>query len=52
LYILLSGRPPFDGKDDDAIIAKIKKGEFSFSSSNWVSVSSEAKHLIRRMLEY
>lgn len=27
LYILLSGKPPFDGKDDKEIIKKVKKGE-------------------------
>lgn len=51
LYILLCGFAPFDGKNDQQIYDKISKGEFSFKSAEWVSVSSEAKEMIRRMLE-
>jgi len=30
LYIMLSGFPPFNGKDDYEIIKNIRKGVFSF----------------------
>ena len=30
LYILLSGIPPFNGKDDEQIMAKVRKGKFDF----------------------
>lgn len=30
LYILLCGRPPFSGKDIQAILMSIKKGIFTF----------------------
>lgn len=51
MYILLSGGPPFDGNDDKKIADKIKKGEYQFASRQWVTVSAEAKGLIRKMLE-
>ena len=28
LYILLSGKPPFDGDDDDQITEKVAKGKY------------------------
>lgn len=43
LYILLSGKPPFDGETDDDIFESIKKGTYSLSSTQWLSVSPEAK---------
>ena len=30
MYVLLCGYPPFQGKDDDEIIANIVKGTFPF----------------------
>lgn len=32
LYILLSGRPPFDGKDDKEIVKKVRIGSYETSS--------------------
>ncbi len=34
LYILLSGRPPFDGKDREAVQAAIERG--AYSTDDWV----------------
>mmetsp|Transcript_3807 Transcript_3807/g.3603 ORF Transcript_3807/g.3603 Transcript_3807/m.3603 type:complete len:304 (+) Transcript_3807:20-931(+) len=50
LYIMLSGTPPFNGPDDDAIYANILKRPLSFSSSRWNFISKEAKDLIKLML--
>lgn len=30
MYILLCGEPPFNGDNDDKIMAKIMKGKFDF----------------------
>lgn len=51
LYILLCGYPPFYGRDANSIYNKILKGEFSFNSKEWSSVSKAAKDLIKRMLQ-
>ena len=50
LFIMLSGKPPFNGKNDSEILAKIKKGVFSFPAHEWSHVSPEAKDLIQSMI--
>ncbi|TPP61018.1 Calcium/calmodulin-dependent protein kinase (CaM kinase) II [Fasciola gigantica] len=50
LYLLLSGHPPFWGKSDSALQAKIVRGEYHYDASSWSSVSFEARDLIDRML--
>jgi calcium-dependent protein kinase len=34
LYILLSGRPPFDGKDDREIVRKVRIGHYDINSKS------------------
>lgn len=51
LYILLSGRPPFYGKSDEDILAKVRVGKYSFKGSEWRCISAEAKELITKMLD-
>lgn len=51
LYVLLSGFPPFDGPDDESILAKVKKGKYSISEG-WEGISAEAKDLVKKMLTY
>ena len=51
LYILLSGTPPFNGRNDKVIMENVAKGSFSFSSSEWKNVSNLAKDFITKMLE-
>lgn len=52
LYILLSGVPPFGGQTDEEIMKKVEKGAFSLAKEQFKDVSSEAKNLITKMLEY
>ena len=52
LYILLSGKPPFFGDDDKEILNSVKQGSYSLSGSEWKSISSDAKDLIKKMLIY
>jgi calcium-dependent protein kinase len=52
LYILLSGRPPFDGNDDRDIIKSVKQGQYSLSGPEWKSISKEALDIVKKMLTY
>ena len=52
LYILLSGKPPFDGKDDNQITDAVKAGSYRMDDKSWRDVSTDAKKLIKLMLTY
>ena len=47
LYILLCGRPPFDGENDDEILDNVAKGLYKISGPIWARVSSEGIDLIK-----
>jgi len=50
LYIFLSGDPPFNGPNDNAIYTKIAQMKFSFPKKKWKNISDEAKDLITHMI--
>ena len=52
MYILLCGYPPFNGKNDKAIMNRILKGKYVFLPDDWKYVSSSAKKLIGKSLVY
>jgi calcium-dependent protein kinase len=52
LYILLSGRPPFDGNDDKEIVKNVKIGQYSMAGQEWKNISKDAVELIKKMLTY
>lgn len=41
LYIMMCGRPPFGGSNDDQIIAKVRRGVFEFKPEHWSDKSPE-----------
>ncbi|MCO5581959.1 hypothetical protein L7F22_035848 [Adiantum nelumboides] len=51
LYILLSGVPPFWAETEQGIFNAILKGKLDLKSAPWPSISSEAKDLIKKMLQ-
>jgi len=51
LYILLSGMPPFPGKDDREILRKVKVGKYHFDDAVWMNISDDAKRFIKKMME-
>ncbi len=50
MYLMLSGRLPFDGNDPSAVIHKIVSGAYSLEGSAWREVSADAKDLLRKLL--
>ena len=52
LFLLLSGRLPFNGQDENEIFTKIKKCKYDMNDDVWKNISNEAKDLIKHMLVY
>ncbi len=50
LYVLVSGRAPFNGADDNAIIKKVVDMKFEFKWDGWKQISDDCKNLISSML--
>ncbi|KAF5836470.1 calcium-dependent protein kinase [Dunaliella salina] len=51
LYILLSGGPPFFGKDEETIFREIQHKQLDLENSGvWPSISDSAKALVSRLL--
>lgn len=50
LYLMLSGFPPFKGKDNTEILMNVYNGSFSFRNKIFKNISVEAKDLITRFL--
>ena len=50
LYILLSGKVPFPGRNELEIISNVIKGEFHFNHDAFKTVSADCKDLICHLL--
>jgi len=48
-YVLLTGRPPFHGRDNKEILKKIIRGKVTFSKST--KLSSSAKDFIKKLIK-
>ena len=51
MYILLSARPPFNGKDDYDIMNNVANGHYDLTKKPFDKVSDSAKDLIKKLLE-
>ena len=51
LYLMLTGVPPFNGENDDEILAKVKIGKYSIDTLIDAGASDEAIDLLTKMLE-
>ena len=50
MYILISGKPPFDGANDQEILENVSNANPDYSGPLWNKVSSEGKDLVRKLL--
>ena len=51
LYMLIVGRAPFDGMDDNEIIDKIKEGKYNSNHKKLLACSAEVQDLVKRLLD-
>lgn len=49
-YMLMSGIPPFNGKQQPDILSAILRGSISFDAPVWRTVSSDARNVILQLL--
>lgn len=50
MYIMLSGKVPFPGRNELEIINNVIKGEFHFNHDAFTNASAESKDLIKHLL--
>ena len=50
LYLLLSGKQPFEALNPEAVFEKVKEGKINFHGEEWDPVSEQAIDLISKML--
>jgi calcium-dependent protein kinase len=51
MFIMLSGKPPFGGKNNNDILNNVLHGTYDFSAPQWETISAEAKDLISNLLQ-
>ena len=51
MYILLTGKPPFNGDSDEEILKKIIQNHLDLEKYPWPVISLKAKDLIKKLLE-
>ena len=52
MYILLSGKPPFDGEEDSDILKKVKVGHYQTNIPELRRVSKEGLDLLKKLMTY
>jgi len=50
MYIMLSGTPPFTGKTDKQVLARVCTGAYSLNLDEFRTVTAEAKDLISKLM--
>lgn len=51
MYLMLTGVPPFNGEDDEEILAKIRVGKYSTETLIDAGASDEAIDLLTKLME-
>lgn len=52
LYLLLTGKPPFNGNSDQQILQKVYAGTYTMDIPEMAEISAAAKDLIKKMLTF
>mmetsp|Transcript_81234 Transcript_81234/g.252122 ORF Transcript_81234/g.252122 Transcript_81234/m.252122 type:complete len:517 (-) Transcript_81234:119-1669(-) len=51
MYTVLCGHPPFRGQNQSEVLAKVRKGRYTFSGKAWQRISQDAKNLVQKLME-
>lgn len=51
LYVMLSGRMPFYGRNDVEVLQRTATGEYAFPDREWKEISEDAKSLVKALLQ-
>jgi calcium/calmodulin-dependent protein kinase I len=51
LYVMLSGRMPFYGRDDVDVLRRTAQGKYTFPDREWSFISEDAKSLVKALLQ-
>ena len=49
-FILLSGTPPFGGRNEKGIMQNVAAGKYTFNGPAWKNVSDNGKNFIEKLL--
>jgi len=49
-FSILSGHPPFYGKDEQDLISKILSNNYDYNDDDWKGISVDSKKWIRKLL--
>jgi calcium-dependent protein kinase len=52
LYIMLTGTPPFNGRNDREILQRVQQGKYSVSHPAFKIISDDARDLLDKMLTF
>lgn len=50
MFIMLSGKPPFKGKNNNDILNSVLHGSYDYNHEAWKAISDQAKDLIDNLL--
>ena len=50
LFVFLCGYPPFEGDNNKEIFRNVMKQDLTFDPADWNRISSQAKDLVKKML--
>merc|ERR1740139_729968 len=49
MYTMLAGYPPFNGRDDNSVLEKVKQGKYEYKPKAWQNISKNAPALIDKI---
>jgi len=51
-YMLITGRPPFEGKDEDTVFERVRRGRVVYNERVWNRLSPEALQFTKALLSF